>query len=200
MEFRNKGYKLAVILSFSFLLAGCGPFLNFSPESAAVQAVMTTHPGSQVLPDTIVILQTQEQAGSTTVMLKYQRIDNGLLFSCDYVYEGQNRPYGWFPSGGGGGCTAGVLEDQQIGLGGGTRSSGLNSSSHTSGLVYDPEITSIEVEWDDGLVQRTDVINGSYLLVRKGQNHWASVSGYNSNDEVIYYQGQSEPPPGKRLP
>jgi hypothetical protein len=200
MRFWKKRFELSVILGLSFLLVGCGPFFNFSPESAAVQAVMTGHPGDQVLSDTITVLQKQEHPGAVVVMLKYQMVNEGLLFSCDYVYEVQKRVFGWTPAGGGGGCSSGPTDDQQISLSGGTRSSGAESSSQTYGLVYDPEITSIEVEWDDGMLQRADVINSSYLLVRKGQNHWTRVSGYDSNEEMVYNQEQSDPPPGKMLP
>jgi hypothetical protein len=175
-------------------------FFTFSPESAAIQALLAPHQQGQVFPETIEVLQTKELDGVVSVMLRYQMSDEGLIFDCDYVYETRNRYYGWTTLGGGGGCTSGPVEEQRVGIGGGTRSSNGDSTSRVYGLVSDPEITSIEVLWDDEWLERVDVINGSFLAIRKGKNGWNEVAGYDADDNIIYSSEAPQPAPGKSLP
>jgi hypothetical protein len=184
----------------SLLLAGCTQFFTFSPERAAVQALLSPHQRGQVFTDTIEVLQVKELDGVVSVMLKYQMADEGLIFDCDYVYETQNRSFGWVSLGGGGGCSSGPMEGQQVSLGGGTRSSNGDSTSRVYGLVDDKDIKSMEVRWDDEMGQREEVINGSFLAIRKGKSAWIEVTGYDGDGTVIYSSEAPKPAPGKLIP
>jgi hypothetical protein len=184
----------------SLLLAGCTQIFTFSPERAAVQALLSPHQRGQVLTDTIEVLQSKEQDGVVLVMLKYQMAHEGLVFDCDYVYETQKRSIGWVSLGGGGGCSSGPMDEQQVSLGWGGGSKNGDSTSRVHAIVYDQEINSMEVRWDDEMVQREEVINGSFMAIRKGKGELSQATGYDADDNVIYRWEAPETAPGKQIP
>jgi hypothetical protein len=206
-EYFIKKSKWILILLISLILFGCAPFFSISPQSghaspeiAAVQAVLTGHDGTKVIADSMQVLQSFDLDGNISVLMKFQMVNDGLLMDCDYVYETHRRMFGWVSGGGGGGCSSGPVGEQQISLGGGSSIAGARSTSRAHGIVYDENITSIEVVWDDKLVQWADVINSSFLLVRNGLSHWLQVVGYDKDETVVYRWSQPDPAPGKLSP
>jgi hypothetical protein len=205
MEIKSKTsikVKFILVPFIYLILVGCAPFFPISPQSghaspemAAVQAVLTGHDGTKVIADSMQVLQSFDLDGNISVLMKFQMVNDGLLMDCDYVYETQRRIFGWVSSSGGGGCSSGPAGEQQISLGGGTSISGNRSTSRAHGIVYDENITSIEVVWDDHLVQWADVNNSSFLLVRNGKSHWLQVVGYDYAETAVYRWNQPDPAP-----
>jgi hypothetical protein len=72
-----------------------------------------------------------------------------------------------------------------------------NASVMLYGLVNDKEIKSVEVRWNDEMVQSEEVINDSFLAIRKGKSGMSNVTGFDADGNVIYSFEAPEPAPGK---
>jgi hypothetical protein len=181
-------------------LSACN--LSFSPERAAVQAVLDMNgtPGNmQVDPATIQVLQKQSLQDDEMVLVAFQAIqDNGQLSECLFMHQVHRGPLGWVIGSSGGGCGPAGGSGEPLGIGAG-RYGGTDreSSSHVAGRVYEEGIVAVEVTWDDGQRQRVPVVNGSYLAVRESLNDYAQVLALNANDEVVYTYQNPPPAPGK---
>jgi hypothetical protein len=181
-------------------LSACN--LSFSPERAAVQAVLDMNgtPGHmQVDPATIRVLQKQSLQDNEMVLVAFQAIqENGQLSECLFMHEVHRGPLGWATGGGGGGCGPAGGSGEPLGIGAG-RHGGTDgrSSSHVAGRVYEEGIVALEVTWDDGQRQRVQVVNASYLAARAGLHDYAQLQALNAKDEVVYIQENPPTAPGK---
>jgi hypothetical protein len=186
----------AMILTTLVVLTGCG----FSPEQAALRALMEGSPTTQINPATIQALQSQSWGETVNVLVAFQAIEeNGQVFQCLFLYEAhKSRQLGWGVSHSGGGCGPLGGSGEPIGIGGGQHSgTGRPAISHATGLVFQPDIASIEIVWDDGERQRVEVVNNSYLALRTGRHEYAQIQALNGKDEVIYTYENPPPAPGK---
>jgi hypothetical protein len=166
--------SLVIIL----LLTGCIQY-TFSPERAAIREVLSPHHVGQTFPDTVEVLQSKELNGIVLVLIKFQMLDEEHIRDCVFFFETKKRNFEWISGRGRGSCFPGPMEDQQVSMGRGF-------DSKVFGVVHDTEIISMEVRWEDEMVQREDVINGSFLAIREGKHKWSEVTGLDADGTVIY--------------
>jgi hypothetical protein len=187
------GLSLAVVV---VLLTACA----FSPEQAAIRALLETPRTMQANPATIQVLQTQSWGNQVNVLVKFQAVEeNGQVSQCLFLYETHKiGQAGWGAAGGGGGCGPLGEGGEPIDVGGGQYSgTGRPAMSHVKGLVYEAGITAVETVWDDGEHQHVEVINGSYLAVRGGLHEYTQIQALNDKGEVVYTFENPPPASGK---
>jgi hypothetical protein len=179
------------------LLAACN--VTFSPEQAVLQSVLDSPSDTQVNPATVRILQTKPWEGGQVAQVAFQEIDpGGQIYQCLYMYELQQSVLGWRTGGGGGGCGPVGGSGEAIGIGAGQHSGVERMAlSHVDGLVYDPNVRTIEIIWDDGESQQVEVVNGAYLALRAGEHEYTEVRARNAAGEVVYTHEQPQLAPGK---
>lgn len=182
------------------LLAACGPAFAFTPERAVIQDLMTSNAG-QIIPDSIRVLQVQPWQDGRLVLAAYQIQDVNQVQDCVSITQVIQRGTGWDSTGGGAGCWPAGANDMPVDVGGG----GLSGSDRQPlkyyyGLVYDPNISTVEVSWDDGEVQSVPVVNSSYLLARNGNPEALQVRALNAAQEVIFSFDMVEPDASKQEP
>jgi hypothetical protein len=184
------------------LLAGCGPLLNFTPQRAAVQEALNFgEPDLPVDPDSIQVLQSQEQGEMTLVLVAFQRGRGPTMpDECLAIYEVRKSALGWQVNSGGTGCGPIGGDGRAIDVTSGSQRSNESASSQTVGLVRDPSIVTVEVTWQDGEIQSVPVINGSYLAWREGVSSHTVVLGLDAGGEVIYASDTGAAAPGKETP
>jgi hypothetical protein len=192
-----------LILAASLFLTACREILNFSPDRAAVQEiVLNSPPMIEVHRDTIRILQMQEFNPGFMVLATYlATAEADQLSECLALYHAEKGVEGWNARSQGSGCwPAELMEEDPIQVLRGHSRSGIQSSSDVSGLVYDPEIKSIELTWDDGEKQVLDVVKGSFLSVRSGLHELQTINALNQSGERVFSQDIPTPAPGKETP
>jgi hypothetical protein len=190
------GSYMVPVLAF-LLLSGCN--MIFSPEQAAIRAALESQMRVQPNPATIRVLQSQPWGDNVVILLTYQAVDqSGQTSECLMMYETQRNMLGWIAGSGGGGCGPTGEDGQALGIGAGQHgaSDGIGLS-HVTGLVYDDNISIVDVVWDDGERQRVEVVNDSYLALRVGRYMWAELQGVNEDGDVIYTHQNAPPAPGK---
>lgn len=173
------------------LAAGCAE-MAYSPESAAQQAVRSGRimPDLKVDPNSIQVLQSQPLGKSTLVLVSYQGMQarNGPM-DCLYTFEAQKGALGWTSGGGGGGCSNAKPDPTAMPISvGGNSGSGTGDPGYSSvsGLVYRPDIQSVQVTWEDGMSQLAAVSNHSYLAVRGGVFKMKKVEAIDANRVTVY--------------
>ena len=192
--------KIIAILVF-LLVAGCRGMLNFSPERAVVQEILSGNSfGMQALPDTVQVLQTKELEGTTFVHVAFQAVDEqNRQQNCLFVYETRRFATGFASSGGGGGCSFGApRENAPISVGQGSSSGAGVDYTEVDGFVYQPEIVSVEVIWEDGETETVEVVNGAYLALRSGIQEVTQIRALNAGGEVVYEYESPAAAPGKQ--
>jgi hypothetical protein len=196
----NKISVLAVMLCWlGILLNGCS--MSFSPEQAIVQELLTENHMGKTVPESIQILQKRDFDERVLVMVAFQKIqDDGRVDDCIYVFEPARRIGSWRAGGGSGGCRSGPAAKPAVELGAGTSSSDRGAYSYAYGTVNLPEVTTIEVTWDDGEVQKELVINGSFFIYRNAAADIQQLQAFNTDNQVVYLHEDSGPAPGKSLP
>lgn len=70
--------------------------------------------------------------------------------------------------------------------------------TEVDGFVYQPEIVSLEVSWEDGETQTVDVVNGAYLALRSGIQEVTQIRALDAAGEVVYAYKSPAPAPGKQ--
>jgi hypothetical protein len=192
----------ASLILFAFLLStACQTLLSFSPDRAAVQEIVLNSPAMiEVHRDTIRVLQMQEYDQGTLVLATYlANMGEGQLSECLALIYSQKGLEGWNASSRGSGCwPAELVEDEKpIQVLSGQSRSGAHSSSDASGLVYDPEIKTIQLTWKDGETQVLEVVKASFLSVRTGMHDLQSVTAIDASGELVYSLEIPPPAPGK---
>jgi hypothetical protein len=201
MIIRSLGF--GAFLAASFFLSGCQTIFNISPDRAAVQEIVTNGPSPmEVNRDTIRVLQLQESEQDFMVLATYLAThESGQLNECLSLYKATKANHGWNAFGYGSNCWPAARVDQEsISISMGQNVSTDGSMSDVSGLVYDPEIKSIEINWDDGTSQIAEVVKGSYLAVQSVQNSVQFVQAFNETGDLVYSYQQPTPAPGKENP
>jgi hypothetical protein len=191
------------LLAASFFVSSCQTLFNFSPDRAAVQEVITNPPASlEVHRETIRVLQLQESEQGIMVLTTYLATgESGQISECLSLYKTAKDSQGWTALGQGSSCWPAALMDQDlISVSIGQNATDESSLSDVTGLVYDPQIKSIEVFWDDGTIQAVEVIKSSYLAVRSGQYSVQFIHAFNETGELVYSYQKPTPAPGKENP
>ncbi len=196
---------LPSLLLFALLAAsaGCSGGLAFTPDQAAVESAMRSAATTDLTPDpdSMAVLQTQKLGDSTLVLLRFTALhSSGQVSECLHLYEVYRRGLGFIPGSGGGGCGPAGGEGEAFGVGMGHHSNsapGRLTFSDVNGLLYDPDLVSIEILWDDGEVQQALVSNGSYLAVRQGTHQVETITGRDAGGEVLSTWEHPQSIPGK---
>lgn len=186
-----------------FALAACMP-LAFSPEAVAIQ--QSSKPGwPGFMPDTssIQVLQKQPLGESQFVLVSFQGADSRTgKQSCLFLYEVRKGTVGWMPDSGGGGCSTPIPDPTQVPLSfnGSTGSShpGTLGYSAASGEVNRDDIRFVQVTWNDGTLQKAEVINHSYLVLRAGKFNLQKVEALDAASQVVYTHEPGAIAPGKQ--
>lgn len=183
------------LLLMGIFLSGCDTLLNFSPDRAAVQEIIASHPqGQEIHHDTIRILQTQESSPGIVVLATYLATqENDQMLECLALFNSEKFNQVWQSYGLGTTCWEATLEDPNpINMSMLQNASLDTKMSYALGLVFDPEITLIEITWDDTFSQRVEVIKKSYLATRTGHSSVASILAYDAQEDLVYtYQNPS---------
>jgi hypothetical protein len=191
------------LLAAPFLLSSCQTLLNFSPDRAAVQEILINSPKSvEVHRETIRVLQLQESELGILVLTTYLAThENDQISECLSLFRTNKGSDGWTASGQGSSCWSAALVDQDpISISMGQQTTNENTSSNVAGLVYDPQIMSIEVIWEDGTTQTVDIVKRSYLAVRSGQYSVQFIHAFDETGEMVYSYHKPTPAPGKESP
>jgi len=183
-----------------FAATGCRGLLSFSPERAVVQEILSNHTfGMQAQPDTVQVLQSKVLEGTKFVQVAFQAVDEqGRQQECLFVYETRKTPVGFVTGSGGGGCGPVNPPDVPIGMSVGSSGGAGVVYTEADGFVYQPEIVSLEVIWEDGQTQTIEVVNGAYLALRSGRQELDQIKALDAAGEVVYTQESSPPAPEKR--
>jgi hypothetical protein len=196
--------RACLILAASLFLTACQSLLNFSPDRAAVQEIVLNSPSMiEVHRDTIRVLQLQEFDPGTMVLATYLATAEGdQLSECLALFYAEKAIEGWNAHSRVSSCWPAELveEEAPIHFIHGKSRSGDQSTSDTSGLVYDPEIKAIQLIWEEGDSQVLEVVKGSFLLVRTGQHELKAINALNESGELVYSQEIPAPAPGKDIP
>jgi hypothetical protein len=180
-------------------LAACSALFAFTAERAAVAALLEERgPGLPAIPASVAVLQSQPRGESTLVLVKFLQGQGPEQQECLFLYEMRRGPAGWQSDGGGGACspTGGFQEALEISAGTQTGSD-RPPLSEVDGLVRDPRIVTVEIEWDDGQVQQVPVVNGSYLAWREALSAPLVVRGLDEEGLVVFTSETPEVAPGK---
>jgi hypothetical protein len=191
------------LLSVPFLLSSCQALLNFSPDRATVQEIIINSPQSlEVHRETIRVLQLQESEQGILVLTTYLAThENDQISECLALYRTAKTSDGWTAFDQGSSCWPAALVDQDsISISMGQQTTNENTSSNVAGLVYDPQIMSIEVIWDDGTTQAIDIVKRSYLAVRSGQYTVQFIHAFDETGEMVYSYQKPTPAPAKESP
>lgn len=191
-------------IAAALLLSACSGAPALSPEQSAVQSVQRFGPTSNIQPDmnTVEVRQSVPLGSSrlTLVTFQGQRLEpGGQKEDCVFVYIARRQLLSWQDSGGGGSCSPAGVNTDPIGVGAGFNSAGngMNEISHVDGLVFQPEIATVVVEWEDGEIQQVPVMNNSYLAARSGDHQMVAVRALDESGAVVFTHTVPTPAPGK---
>ncbi|MBU0510665.1 MAG: hypothetical protein KJ638_03055 [Chloroflexi bacterium] len=180
---RYKLIGLALFLVVAFLAACIPGGAAFSPESAATQELDQHH---NAIAESVRIHQSQPWRGNSIVMASYLSIEQNEQWSCEAVFEMQRIATGWQVSGSGNSCSN-PPNIEAVTSGSGTQGMPPDDLSYAHGLVKLNAAKWVEITWQDGTLQRTAVVNGSYLALRAGSFQMiASVEVLDAAEKVIH--------------
>lgn len=193
-----------LLLGACLFLTSCQAFFNFSPDRAAVQEIVMNSPSMvEVHRDTIRVLQMKEFDPGFIVLATYlATAEGGQMSECLAMFYAEKAVEGWDAHSRGSSCWPAELvqEEPPIQVIRGQSRSGDQSSSDASGLIYDPEIKTLQLTWDDGESQTLEVIKGSFLSVRAGLHELQTVNALNESGQIVYTHNIPIPAPGKETP
>jgi hypothetical protein len=199
-----KKFIRAIPFLVAFLsLTACQTIFSFSPDRAAIQEIVLNSPYTiEVHRDTIRVLQMQESKAGMMVLATYLGTgEGGQMSECLALFQTEKGVEGWNASSHGSGCwPAGLVDEEPVQILYGRRSSNGQSTSDVSGLVYKPEITSVEVTWGDGESQALEVVKGSFLGLRTGSHELKSLTAFDESETPVYSFEVPSPAPGKETP
>jgi hypothetical protein len=199
-----KKFIRAIPFLVAFLsLTACQTIFSFSPDRAAIQEIVLNSPSTiEVHRDTIRVLQMQESKAGMMVLATYLGTgEGGQMSECLALFQTEKGVEGWNASSHGSGCwPAGLVDEEPVQILYGRRSSNGQSTSDVSGLVYKPEITSVEVTWGDGESQALEVVKGSFLGLRTGSHELKSLTAFDESETPVYSFEVPSPAPGKETP
>ena len=173
-----------LLITITHLLIACIPGgTNFSPASAASQELIQN---KEAIRDTIRIHQTQSWRKSRMLLASYERNKNNEQMSCEAVFQMHPSASGWQISETGSSCSIPPNTDA-VTFGSGTLGVAPDDFSYVFGLVRLETAKMVEITWQDGVIQRVPVVNGSYLTLRDGNIQMSTrVEVLDATDKVIH--------------
>jgi len=168
-------------------ISACTPSgMAFSPESAVTQDLIQNQ--NAVL-ETTRIHQTQPWRDHSVVLASFMSKQDNKQWSCEDVYDLKRIPTGWIISGSETGCSN-PPNTEPVSFGSGSQGEAPEDFSYAYGLVTLDEARWSEITWNDGLVQRVPIVNGSHLALRDGNNqNTPDIKILNVSEEVIEENG-----------
>jgi hypothetical protein len=163
-------------------LVSCGNFA-LTPEQAVQQDLLQNF---QAQAGTIRIHQNQPWRDSQIVLASFMSFADNQQSNCEAVFEMVSTGIGWQLSGSGIGC-ASPPSNEAVRSGSGTQGVKPDQLSYAYGIVNIAEAQWVEITWQDGSVNRVQVLNGSYLVLRDGSFPMiARVEVLDSSEEIIH--------------
>jgi hypothetical protein len=199
----NKFIRVIPFLVAFLSLTACQTIFSFSPDRAAIQEIVLNSPSTmEVHRDTIRVLQMQEFKTGMMVLATYLGTgEGGQMSECLALFQTEKGDEGWNAYSHGSGCwPAGLVDEEPVQILYGQRGSFGQSTSDVSGLVYKPDITSVEVTWGDGESQALEVVKGSFLGLRSGSHELKSLTAFDESETPVYSYEVPSPAPGKETP
>ncbi|MEN6408338.1 MAG: hypothetical protein ABFD44_01335 [Anaerolineaceae bacterium] len=141
----------------------------------------------QIVPvsGTIQISQQQNQGKQVVVLSRYQaRSNEGDTLDCFNVASASRKLFVWSViDPGGGTCSEDSASNEPISI---QTHSGTGWQA-VYGEVSVPEITRVEVTWEDGVNQSSGVLNQTYLAVRANTQHSiVQIQALGEDGKLIY--------------
>lgn len=176
-----------------FSLLFCLLFLSSCTGASglSLSRVMTNHirgmETAQIvpIPETIQIIQQQNQGKQVVVLSRYQaRSNEGDTLDCFHVASVSRKLFVWsVVDPGGGTCSEDSASNEPISI---QTHSGMGWKT-VYGEISVPEITRVEVTWEDGVSQSAQVLNQTYLTVREGtRNSMVQIQALGEDGKLIY--------------
>lgn len=202
----------------SILLSGCRSFGSgpmgpgsLTPEAATVQTIVQSNgtvANFQLEANSVNVRQSIPVGDHFVVVAAFRGLmamnePGGGPQRCLFTYEVlRARLGGWVTSRGGGSCTSTSPQNGNLGpmsIGASNNSgSGPGSAGYSSveGEVYQNDIITVQVSWNDGKVENIPVVNGTYITVRPGNFQMVKVDGLNEAGQAVF-TSQPQTAPGK---
>jgi hypothetical protein len=185
---------LALMCITLLLLAGCGRGGGYaSPEQAALDSIpRSTPPDFQLDLQSVRVVHSVPVNNAALMLVTFAGTnEDGQPDTCLHLQEARRAAGGgWNTGSGGGGCKSGLGGDQPALIVIGSRASGggLFDPGYSSvyGMVNDPAIVTVQVQWEDGETQAAQVVAGAYVVARSGLQVSTRVEGLDAQNEVVY--------------
>ena len=170
------------LLLLMIVVSACSGFA-FSPERAATQELIEYN---AAIADSIRIHQSQPWQGKVVVLASYLSNEGGEMASCEAVFQMERTAGSWHVGGSGIGCSV-PPNTEPVSFGSGTQGVAPDDLSYAHGLVTLNAAEVVEVTWQDGAVQKAQVVNGSFLALREGTFHMiARIEVFDKDHSMIY--------------
>jgi hypothetical protein len=172
-------------------IPGCGSMLNFTPERAAVEALLgppeLTGRPENIVPGSVKVAQTQDWQDSSMVVVTFNATETEIgVEDCLYLFQVTRIHSEWAANHVGGGCWTAVfrgeLFQQSLQQSWGSDEPG---KSWVFGLVYDDRIVSLDILWEDGERAPVAVVNGTYFWPREGVHETVMVRSLDENGDLV---------------
>jgi hypothetical protein len=190
MKRRPVSGRCSLFLLVTFFLSGCAQTTKTSPE-ALVLSILLGSP-NKVPPSSILFLREQSLLEHTFVLVQYHvEKSNGEILDChalfDTFLDDQNR---WTTSGGDPSCSPQGRTELQpswgaYGMGSLAKPAGM-IYSYIYGHVWNNDIASMVITWEDGTQQVVDLNQNTYLALREGRSSRIEVAGKDKSGKIIY--------------
>jgi hypothetical protein len=171
------------------------PWIVLTPEDAAVRYVRETITANfTVTGNSVEAAQAVTLKDQVLVLVQYRGTrPGGGVDICETVLETRKTGLnGWKVFNGAGLCHE-VQPANSIPVTSGS-SQGHSTSQDPGyttayGHVREPQITTVAVTWEDGLLQSVEVQNSTYFAVREGGFSIRKIEAYNGQHEIVYTTG-----------
>ena len=186
--------RLAGLLLLELLLLaspGCGSLLAFTPERAAVEALLgpadRTGRPENIVSGSVKVQQIQAWRDASIVLITFNATEPEIgLVDCLYLFRVTRVRSRWVTDQDGQGCwtTGGSGELFQISLNQswGSEDPGM---SWAYGLVYDGRVAALDFLWEDGEMETIAVIQGTFLAMRTGVHEMVLVRPLDTNGDLV---------------
>lgn len=172
-------------------IPGCGSLLAFTPERAAVEALLgppaITGRPENIVPDSVRVAQTQDWQDGSMVAVTFSATEppSGLV-DCLYIFEVTRKRSRWSVISQESGCgPAGGSGEPFQQLLGQTWGSDIPGMSIAYGLVFDNRILALDILWEDGERGLVPVINGTYFWAREGLHETVLERPLDANGDLV---------------
>lgn len=173
---RTASVRIGAMVLFTLVLTGCVPGRADDPVTAVVSGARLQHAGSPTVHDTFTV--------GTATMVIYSVTKPSECFVGAALAEPQGKNWEVTAS------SADRYDCSGSPAHGLTGSSSWFSGTHnwsiTTGAVYHPSISHIEIEWDDGVMTTATPIDGVFYSFRNGaQAQLTQIRGFDGAGKLL---------------